>query len=141
SELNRIAETTSFGSRKLLDGSFGSTAFQVGANAYETINVSLNNVSATKIGSQQINSFSGAAPSTTARGTAGDISISTGGDVKEVTVAAGESSESIASKINDLGMGGVTASARTEVDRKSTRLNSSHVKISYAVFCLKKKIN
>src|SRR5690606_41999359 len=26
-----------------------------------------------------------------------------------------------------------------EGDRKSTRLNSSHVKISYAVFCLKKK--
>src|SRR5690606_39921040 len=26
-------------------------------------------------------------------------------------------------------------------DRKSTRLNSSHVKISYAVFCLKKKRN
>src|SRR5436309_4409852 len=30
----------------------------------------------------------------------------------------------------------VTVTAR---DRKSTRLNSSHVKISYAVFCLKKK--
>src|SRR5207302_11212691 len=29
--------------------------------------------------------------------------------------------------------------ARTRGDRKSTRLNSSHVKISYAVFCLKKK--
>src|SRR5690625_5863904 len=27
------------------------------------------------------------------------------------------------------------------LDRKSTRLNSSHVAISYAVFCLKKKIN
>src|SRR5690554_7089140 len=26
-------------------------------------------------------------------------------------------------------------------DRKSTRLNSSHVRISYAVFCLKKKMN
>src|SRR3989442_7176191 len=26
-----------------------------------------------------------------------------------------------------------------ETDRKSTRLNSSHVRISYAVFCLKKK--
>src|SRR5690554_7395461 len=26
-----------------------------------------------------------------------------------------------------------------DVDRKSTRLNSSHVRISYAVFCLKKK--
>src|SRR5207302_10169597 len=29
--------------------------------------------------------------------------------------------------------------ARSAGDRKSTRLNSSHVKISYAVFCLKKK--
>src|SRR3712207_8739726 len=27
----------------------------------------------------------------------------------------------------------------TEIDRKSTRLNSSHANISYAVFCLKKK--
>src|SRR5438874_9594195 len=32
----------------------------------------------------------------------------------------------------------VTAAHR-ERDRKSTRLNSSHVEISYAVFCLKKK--
>src|SRR5690606_41997073 len=33
-----------------------------------------------------------------------------------------------------------TAPAQMETeDRKSTRLNSSHVKISYAVFCLKKK--
>src|SRR5690606_39486275 len=31
------------------------------------------------------------------------------------------------------------AGARRARDRKSTRLNSSHVKISYAVFCLKKK--
>src|SRR5204862_7294262 len=29
--------------------------------------------------------------------------------------------------------------ARSIADRKSTRLNSSHVEISYAVFCLKKK--
>src|SRR2546427_11825257 len=28
-----------------------------------------------------------------------------------------------------------------QLDRKSTRLNSSHSQISYAVFCLKKKIN
>src|SRR5690349_25164561 len=28
---------------------------------------------------------------------------------------------------------------RGSIDRKSTRLNSSHVEISYAVFCLKKK--
>src|SRR5207249_5227259 len=30
---------------------------------------------------------------------------------------------------------------RQSIDRKSTRLNSSHVSISYAVFCLKKKKN
>src|SRR5207249_10213418 len=32
-----------------------------------------------------------------------------------------------------------SAAKATEIDRKSTRLNSSHVSISYAVFCLKKK--
>src|SRR5436309_9597448 len=32
-------------------------------------------------------------------------------------------------------------STKPSEDRKSTRLNSSHVKISYAVFCLKKKKN
>src|SRR5256885_8661861 len=32
-------------------------------------------------------------------------------------------------------------SRRADVDRKSTRLNSSHLVISYAVFCLKKKKN
>src|SRR5690606_39967729 len=34
---------------------------------------------------------------------------------------------------------GVIRFVQGESDRKSTRLNSSHVKISYAVFCLKKK--
>src|SRR5690242_2606446 len=33
----------------------------------------------------------------------------------------------------------VKVTAKTGVDRKSTRLNSSHMSISYAVFCLKKK--
>src|SRR5690625_220634 len=36
---------------------------------------------------------------------------------------------------------GVSAPSSTIRDRKSTRLNSSHVAISYAVFCLKKKTN
>src|SRR5690606_41067525 len=34
---------------------------------------------------------------------------------------------------------GIEPPAGSPRDRKSTRLNSSHVKISYAVFCLKKK--
>src|SRR3712207_6953196 len=32
-------------------------------------------------------------------------------------------------------------SRKVHVDRKSTRLNSSHANISYAVFCLQKKLN
>src|SRR5699024_11832953 len=36
-------------------------------------------------------------------------------------------------------MCGLDATRKTSVDRKSTRLNSSHVSISYAVFRLKKK--
>src|SRR3712207_8009823 len=40
---------------------------------------------------------------------------------------------------NPLHPGGVTYRAMVFKDRKSTRLNSSHANISYAVFCLKKK--
>src|SRR2546430_8932129 len=35
----------------------------------------------------------------------------------------------------------LSESARRSEDRKSTRLNSSHSQISYAVFCLKKKVS
>src|SRR5690554_7114243 len=41
----------------------------------------------------------------------------------------------VASFHHDIGGGGPAGGG----DRKSTRLNSSHVRISYAVFCLKKK--
>src|SRR5256885_6014301 len=37
------------------------------------------------------------------------------------------------------GRAAVRREARDDADRKSTRLNSSHLVISYAVFCLKKK--
>ena len=55
-ELNRIAETTSFGGRKILDGTFGSQSFQVGANAFETISVSVGAASASRIGASRFNS-------------------------------------------------------------------------------------
>jgi len=44
-ELDRIANTTSFGGKKLLDGSFQATTFQVGAAANETITVKLDEMS------------------------------------------------------------------------------------------------
>src|SRR5256885_3317467 len=40
---------------------------------------------------------------------------------------------------HDLARGPSSQSGRKPADRKSTRLNSSHLVISYAVFCLKKK--
>lgn len=40
-EFDRIASTTSFGGKKLLDGSFGTTVFQVGPSANETISMSI----------------------------------------------------------------------------------------------------
>ena len=43
-ELNRIAETTSFGGKKLLNGQFGKASFQIGASSGEAVQVSLNNM-------------------------------------------------------------------------------------------------
>jgi len=42
-------------------------------------------------------------------------------------------------KLMALGLAAAVAFSSGSADRKSTRLNSSHITISYAVFCLKKK--
>lgn len=52
-ELDRIAETTAFGQRNLLDGSFGSSSFQVGANSFETIDVSVGSFFSNQMGTQE----------------------------------------------------------------------------------------
>lgn len=51
-ELDRISNTTSFGGKKLLDGSFGTTTFQVGSAANETISVKLDEMSTSAMGSK-----------------------------------------------------------------------------------------
>lgn len=43
-ELNRIAETTSFGGNKLLNGSFGDKSFQIGADSGEAVMLSMGNM-------------------------------------------------------------------------------------------------
>ncbi|ASI88658.1 flagellin [Vibrio mediterranei] len=45
-ELNRIAETTSFGGRRLLNGSFGEASFQIGANSGEALIMGLTSIRA-----------------------------------------------------------------------------------------------
>ena len=110
SELTRIANTTTFGGRNLLDGSFGTTSFQVGANANETINVTLGNVSANKVGSQQIQSTT-IAPSASGV-TGGTITVTGSGETKEVTIAGGSSAKETAQQL-DGAVTGLSASART----------------------------
>ncbi|MFG3694315.1 flagellin [Stutzerimonas stutzeri] len=53
-ELTRIADTTTFGGRKVLDGSFTNVDFQVGANANETIGVSVGAASSTDLGTYAV---------------------------------------------------------------------------------------
>ncbi|MEZ4436515.1 MAG: flagellin [bacterium] len=52
SELDRIAETTTFNSSKILDGSFQGAKFHVGANARETITVTVSDARASSLGRQ-----------------------------------------------------------------------------------------
>lgn len=48
-ELTRIADTTSFGGQKILNGDMSNTSFQVGANANETVSFGLSDVSASAL--------------------------------------------------------------------------------------------
>src|SRR5690606_40997397 len=59
------------------------------------------------------------------------------GAISDHDLQAGSSSAS--RRCSSIGRSSRPTAKRVSVDRKSTRLNSSHVKISYAVFCLKKK--
>src|SRR5690606_40864143 len=67
-------------------------------------------------------------------------------DRHRVKAARGEVERDLAERLDRVGVHGhpVAVRGRDDLldrleDRKSTRLNSSHVKITYALFCLKKK--
>ncbi|OZY63354.1 flagellin N-terminal helical domain-containing protein [Pseudomonas fragi] len=67
-ELTRISSTTTFGGRNLLDGSFQNQAFQVGADANQTISFGMSDISATGLkGSYGEASASGAASALSAK--------------------------------------------------------------------------
>ncbi|MFT6899907.1 MAG: flagellin [Colwellia sp.] len=129
-ELTRISETTKFGSTSLLDGSFGTKQFQVGANANETINVTLGNMAADSIGAHQIR---GGGTAGVAATNIGDVeaallpaNMGTTGDTwsingTSVTYAGGDGASSIAKKITDASTG-VNAQAvlKTRIQGLST---------------------
>jgi len=117
-ELTRIAETTKFGATSLLDGSFGTKQFQVGANANETINVSLGNMSADAIGSNDVSGAGSVFGAAAAAGTlvaneaiTADPNLSVNG--KAVPILATDGADGVADKIN-AAASGVTATARLE---------------------------
>lgn len=78
SEINRIASQTQFNGVNLLDGSFANQAFQVGANAGQTISVSgIVNANDTALGTYSAASVTGAAATAFTAITAGDLTINT----------------------------------------------------------------
>ncbi len=156
SEVNRIADTTAFGGRKLLDGSFGSSSFQVGSGSFETINVSIGSYRADVIGNQT-RSLAGtaagtglgqltAAAATTAgaNNVAGTITITSPSGTSGAVSLAGLSAFNGAAAINATSSTtGVTADARTVIGLSAITAgnlsftlqgsNSSAVTISAAV--------
>src|SRR3989442_12835635 len=60
-------------------------------------------------------------------------------DRRRAGFAVGENQQSVVRRSVAIHADRVERAPRDVIDRKSTRLNSSHVRISYAVFCLKKK--
>jgi flagellin len=118
-ELSRIAETTTFGGNKLLDGSYGTQSFQVGANAGETINVSIGDVSASAIGSNDVNSAGTVSGKALNTATAYATMATSAGTIygpnstEAVDISGGTVTEAV-TEINNLGTG-VTAKAVTDV--------------------------
>ncbi|MBY5921311.1 flagellin [Ferrimonas balearica] len=122
-ELNRIADTTSFGGQKLLDGTYGSQSFQVGSNANETINIALRSTDSGSIGSSQIGqtvgTVAGVVDDGTAAYTAGTMTItnSTSGNTADIAVEATDDAATLAKKINDVsGTTGVSATASNTIE-------------------------
>ncbi|NMY84754.1 flagellin [Pseudomonas sp. WS 5411] len=78
-ELTRISQTTNFGGRKLLDGSFDNVGFQIGANANETISFGMTDISATGLkGSYGEAKAAGVATDLSAKVTGGEGSFASG---------------------------------------------------------------
>lgn len=113
SEADRISQTSEFNGLKLLDGSFGTASFQVGANAGQTIQATTANFRTSNYGNNQVSTT---APATVTTGTAysaGTFDIQ-GLQSKTINVKATDTAQSLAATINgSTDATGVTASATT----------------------------
>jgi flagellin len=107
-EVDRIAKQTNFNGVKVLDGSFGTATFQVGANVGETISVSLTtDLTAAAIGT--VNTAAGTGFDMTTD-PAEDVTLTfSGGAVGTAVLTAGSSVQEAADAINGANIGGVSA--------------------------------
>jgi len=103
SELERIATTTSFNGKNLLDGSFSSAMFQVGAYANQTINVSIGNARINNIGVEELTSQDGiqtAQAAATNGNTSTSLAISGALGSATATFNANSSAKDVAAAVN-----------------------------------------
>ena len=117
SELDRVSTTTEFNGQKLLDGSFGSATFQIGANANQTITATTGNFRTTTYGTQlsQSKNLQAAA---TATSLDGNIVIN-GVNTKTVTLTPTDTAATAAAAFNAVADStGVTATARNVSELK-----------------------
>ena len=118
SEADRISQTSEFNGLKLLDGSFGTASFQVGANAGQTIQATTANFRTSNYGNNEATS---AAPTTITGGTAysgGTFDIQ-GLQSATITAKTTDTAQSLSATINgSTDKTGVTATAKTEESAK-----------------------
>ncbi|MCE3605913.1 flagellin [Massilia sp. P8910] len=115
SEADRIAQTSEFNGLKLLDGSFGTATFQVGANSGQTIQATTANFRTNNYGNNEASTAAPTTLATTATAyTAGSFALQ-GLATSNIAVTATDTAQSLASTINGATANtGVTASAKTE---------------------------
>jgi flagellin len=104
SEIDLIATTTEFNGLKLLDGTFGTSNFHVGANANQTISVTMANAKTTTLGIGYTNTQTGTA--LTGALLDNDLTIN-GTNIGAVA----QDAQAIADAINSQNLDGVTATA------------------------------
>ena len=129
-ELDRISQTTQFNGKNLLDGTFGTAQFQVGANANQTIVASTANMRTSVYGNNQnvaSNAYGASAQAGTAVASsatnngvsASSLTINGSLGTETAAIVSNSSAKASAAAVNGIKDDtGVTATARTEVSLK-----------------------
>jgi flagellin len=117
SELNRIAQTTTFNGQNLLDGTMGTANFQVGADANQLISASGSNFLTSTYGDNRTDADAIKAGAATNVVASKDVTVAGYLGSAKYTTKTGDNAKTIAAGVNELtAKTGVTASAKTDVE-------------------------